>query len=84
MAGDYSVLKSTFAVKNIKVTAAGVESEDGQITIDEKQGKSVKVLQNLDHLAYYYVFANRLSDEKQSAVVGSFHELTRIWSTPSN
>ncbi|XP_009607062.1 nucleoside hydrolase 3-like isoform X1 [Nicotiana tomentosiformis] len=84
LAGDYSVLKSTFAVKNIKVTAAGVESEDGQITIDEKQGKSVKVLQNLDHLDYYNIFANRLSDEKQSAVVGSFMEQSRIWSTPSN
>ncbi|KAJ8573790.1 hypothetical protein K7X08_010301 [Anisodus acutangulus] len=83
LAGDYSVLKSTYDVENIKVTASRYESEDGQITIDEKQGKSVEVLENLDHLAYYDVFANRLSDEKQSAVVGSFDEQRRLWSTPS-
>lgn len=84
MACDYSVLKSTFGVKNIKVTASGYESEDGQILIDEKQGKSVKVLENLDPLAYYNAFTNRLGDVKQSAVVGSFHEQRRIWNTPSN
>ncbi|KAK4379938.1 hypothetical protein RND71_001800 [Anisodus tanguticus] len=83
LAGDYSVLKSTYYVENIKVTASRYESEDGQITIDEKQGKSVEVLENLDHLAYYDVFANRLSDEKQCAVVGSFDEQRRLWSTPS-
>ncbi|KAK4372511.1 hypothetical protein RND71_007895 [Anisodus tanguticus] len=62
LAGDYSVVKSTFAVKNIKVTALGRESEDGQMIIDEKQGKSVKELENLDPLAYYDAFANRLGD----------------------
>ncbi|XP_070042242.1 nucleoside hydrolase 3-like isoform X2 [Nicotiana tomentosiformis] len=84
LAGDYSVLKSTYGVKNIKVTAWGYESEDGQIVIDEKKGKSVKVLENLDPLAYYNAFANRLGDEKQSAAVGSFDEQRRIWNTPSN
>ncbi|CAN4113533.1 unnamed protein product [Withania somnifera] len=84
LAGDYSVLNSTFGNKNIKVTASGNESEDGQILIDEKQGKSVKVLENLDPLAYYNAFANRLGDVKQSAVVGSFDEQRRIWNTPSN
>ncbi|KAK4737829.1 hypothetical protein R3W88_001526 [Solanum pinnatisectum] len=63
LAGD-SVLKSTFDVKKIKVTATGYESVDGQIIIDEKQGKSVKVLENVDHLSYYNIFANRLSDER--------------------
>lgn len=61
MAGD-SVLKSTCDVKKIEVTATGNESVDGQIIIDEKQGKSVKVLENVDHLGYYNIFANRLSD----------------------
>lgn len=84
MDGDYSVLKSTFGVKNIKVTASGIEYEDGQIVIEEKQSKSVRVLENLDPLAYYNAFANRLGDEKQSAVVGSFDEQRRIWNTPSN
>uniref|UniRef100_M0ZZP5 Inosine-uridine preferring nucleoside hydrolase n=1 Tax=Solanum tuberosum TaxID=4113 RepID=M0ZZP5_SOLTU len=78
LASDYSVLKSTFDVKKIKVSATGYESVDGQIIIDEKQGKSVKVLKNVDHLGYYNVFANRLSDEKQSAVVGSFNRQTRL------
>uniref|UniRef100_A0A3Q7EI31 Inosine/uridine-preferring nucleoside hydrolase domain-containing protein n=1 Tax=Solanum lycopersicum TaxID=4081 RepID=A0A3Q7EI31_SOLLC len=61
LAGD-SVLKSTCDVKKIEVTATGNESVDGQIIIDEKQGKSVKVLENVDHLGYYNIFANRLSD----------------------
>ncbi|KAK6803788.1 hypothetical protein RDI58_001572 [Solanum bulbocastanum] len=78
LASDYSVLKSTFDVKKIKVTATGYESVDGQIIIDEKQGKSVKILENVDHLGYYNVFANRLNDEKQSAVVGSFNKQTRL------
>lgn len=78
LASDYSVLKSTFDVKKIKVSATGYESVDGQIIIDEKQGKTVKVLKNVDHLGYYNVFANRLSDEKQSAVVGSFNRQTRL------
>ncbi|XP_015085586.1 uncharacterized protein LOC107028866 [Solanum pennellii] len=78
LASDYNVLKSTFDVKKIKVSATGYESVDGQIIIDEKQGKSVKVLENLDHSGYYKVFANRLSEEKQSAVVGSFNKQTRL------
>ncbi|XP_060217770.1 nucleoside hydrolase 3-like isoform X2 [Lycium barbarum] len=83
LAGGNSVVKSTFRVEKIKVTALGYESEDGQIIIDEKKGKSVKVLENLDPLAYYNAFANRLGDVKQSAVVGSFDEQRRIWSRPS-
>ncbi|KAF3655966.1 putative histidine-containing phosphotransfer protein 1-like isoform X1 [Capsicum annuum] len=84
LGGESSVLNSTFEVKNIKVNATGYESVDGQIIIDEKQGKSVKVLENVDPLAYYNVFANRVNDGKQSAVVGSFDEQRRLWSTPSN
>lgn len=84
MAGDHSVLESTFGVKNIKVSASGCESEDGQILIDEKQGKSVRVLENVDPLAYYNAFANRLGDVKQSAIVGSFDKQRRIWNTPFN
>lgn len=80
MGGDYSALKSTFDVKKIKVTAMGYESVDGQIIVDENQGKSVQVLKNVDHLGYYNIFANRLSDEKQSAVVGSFNKQTNTLS----
>ncbi|KAA8548540.1 hypothetical protein F0562_000193 [Nyssa sinensis] len=84
LAGDNSILNSAFQVKPIKVFATGVESEDGQITIDKKQGKSVKVLENVNPVAYYDLFANQLGDEKQSAVLGSFYEQRRIWSMPPN
>ncbi|XP_059632623.1 nucleoside hydrolase 3-like [Cornus florida] len=81
LSGDNSILNSAFQVKPVKVFATGVESEDGQIIIDNKQGKSVKILENLDPMAYYDVFTNRLGDEKQSAAIRSFDEQQRIWST---
>ncbi|XP_031113182.1 uncharacterized protein LOC116016884 isoform X1 [Ipomoea triloba] len=85
VAGDVSALKPTFGIKKIKVCATGVESDDGQMVItDEKQGKRVKVLENVDASAYYHLYANILGDGKQSAVVGSFLEQTRRWSTPLN
>ncbi|KAK1351794.1 Pyrimidine-specific ribonucleoside hydrolase rihB [Heracleum sosnowskyi] len=80
LAGDNSTLKSEFHVKSIKVLATGDESEDGQLYIDEKQGKSVKVLANLESSGYFQLLANRLNDKKQSAKVGSFEEQRRIWS----
>nr|GMD70583.1 uncharacterized protein LOC109168195 isoform X1 [Ipomoea batatas] len=84
VAGDVSALKPTFGIKKIKVCATGVESDDGQMVIIEKQGKRVKVLENVDASAYYHLYANILGDGKQSAVVGSFLEQTRRWSTPLN
>lgn len=83
VAGDLSALKSTFEVKKLKVSATGAESEDGEIIMDKEYGKAVKVLENLDPSAYYNLFAKRLGDEKQSAVIGSFNEQRRIWSVPS-
>ncbi|OIS98746.1 hypothetical protein A4A49_27849 [Nicotiana attenuata] len=83
VAGDLSALKSTFEVKKLKVSATGVESEDGEIIIDKEHGKAVKVLENVDPSAYYNVLAKRLGDEKQFAVIGSFNEQRRIWSIPS-
>ncbi|KAH7844249.1 hypothetical protein Vadar_026054 [Vaccinium darrowii] len=74
--GDDSTMNSAFQVKHIKVIATGVETEDGQMKIDEKNGKPVKILENVDDVAYYDAFANRLGDEQQSAVVGSFEEQT--------
>ncbi|XP_052189465.1 nucleoside hydrolase 3-like isoform X2 [Diospyros lotus] len=82
MGADHSVLSSAFEGKAIKVIAIGVESEDGQMKIDEKKGKRVKVLESVDSMACYRLFANRLGDSKQSAVVASFQEQTRIWSMP--
>ena len=43
LAGDHSTLESTFEVKTVKVSAKGVESEDGRMIVSEKQGKLVKV-----------------------------------------
>lgn len=82
MLTDYhSSLKPIFEVKSIRVFAEGDESKDGQILVDRKQGKLVKVVENLDPLAYYNVFANGLGSKKQSAAIGSFDEQRRTWKT---
>ncbi|XP_040995399.1 uncharacterized protein LOC121241621 isoform X1 [Juglans microcarpa x Juglans regia] len=83
LAGDHSTLEPTSRVKPIKVFAEGVESKDGQTVIDKKQGKLVKVLKKVNHTAYYHLFANQLGNSKQSAVIGSFDDQRRMWSTPS-
>ncbi|XP_075656193.1 nucleoside hydrolase 3-like [Castanea sativa] len=79
LAGD---MKPTMQVKPVKVFAEGVESTDGQTMIDEKDGKLVKILEDVNYTAYYDLFANRLNDLKQSAVIGSFDEQRRLWSRP--
>ncbi|MBA0841243.1 hypothetical protein Goarm_003744, partial [Gossypium armourianum] len=68
----------------IKVIAEGDESMDGQILIDNKQEKSVKVLKNVDTMAYYHLFADQMGDQNQSAVLGSYDEQRKMWSTPPN
>ena len=75
-------LKPTLQVKRVKVLAEGVESKDGHTVIDEKDGKLVKILKHVNPAAYYDLFANRLGNMKQSAVIGSFDEQKRLWSTP--
>ncbi|KAK4425784.1 Pyrimidine-specific ribonucleoside hydrolase RihA [Sesamum alatum] len=82
LAGDSSVLKTPYGVRKVQVLATGVESEDGQINIDQNKGSSVKVLEHVDPLAYYDTFANQLGEENQSAVIGSFDEQKRMWSVP--
>ncbi|KAL8121665.1 nucleoside hydrolase 3-like isoform X2 [Apium graveolens] len=84
LADNNSTLKSEFHFESIKVLATGDISTDGQLNIDEKGGKSVKVLTKIESWGYYGVFANRLSDNKQSAMVGSFEEQRRIWSRSRN
>ncbi|KAI7725151.1 hypothetical protein M8C21_013897, partial [Ambrosia artemisiifolia] len=81
---DQRTLNLTFEAKPLKVEATGDTSRDGQIIVDPKQRKLIKVLQRFDHLSYYDVFADRLADAKQSAVIGSFNEQKRIWSTPQS
>ncbi|KAK8671058.1 hypothetical protein V6N13_037667 [Hibiscus sabdariffa] len=84
MAEDHHILKPTIEEKPIKVIADGVESVDGQILIDEKQGKAVKILKNVDTTAYYDLFADKLGDQNQSAVLGSYDEQRKMWNTPPN
>ncbi|XP_075506724.1 nucleoside hydrolase 3 isoform X2 [Primulina tabacum] len=84
LAGDHSILNATFGVKKVQVLATGVESEDGQITMGKHNGNSVRILENVDSLAYYNVFANQLGEQKQSAVVGSFKEQRRQWNRAQN
>ncbi|KDP40052.1 hypothetical protein JCGZ_02050 [Jatropha curcas] len=82
--GDSTSLNRFLQIKPIKVLAQGVESKDGQIVVDEKQGKLVKVLQSVDPAAYYDLFASQLGTKKQSAVIGSFNEQRMIWSKKPN
>ncbi|KAJ6911583.1 hypothetical protein NC652_022009 [Populus alba x Populus x berolinensis] len=56
LAGNFSKLDPTFRVKPIKVLAEGVESEDGRIVIDEKQGRLVKIMEKVDLGAYLRSF----------------------------
>ncbi|XP_042939252.1 uncharacterized protein LOC122274274 [Carya illinoinensis] len=81
LAGDHTTLKPTSRVKPIKVFAEGVESKDGQTVIDKEHGKLVRILKKVNHTAYYDLFANQLGNSKQSAVIGSFDDQRRMWST---
>lgn len=82
LANSPSSLKAKFEVKPIKVLAKGVESTDGQIMVDEKRGKLVRILSHVDTKAYHNLYAKRLGDRNQSAKVGSFEEQRRKWSHP--
>ncbi|KAF5192966.1 inosine-uridine preferring nucleoside hydrolase family protein [Thalictrum thalictroides] len=81
LSGDHHVqLRSQ--VKPVSVLATGDISKDGQIFIDEKNGSYVKIMESVNPMAYYQHFADRLSNKMQSAVIGSFSEQKKIWSTP--
>lgn len=84
LAGDHSKLEPIWLAKPIMILAQGDESKDGQVVIDEKRGKFVRILENVDPEAHYGLFAKQLAIKKQSAVVGSFGEQRRIWSAPPN
>lgn len=81
MSNGHSSLNSSFQVKPIRVYATGREDTDGQMAVDEQNGLPIKILESFDETAYYDLFANRIGDKKQSAVVGSFSEQKRMWST---
>ncbi|KAG8636652.1 uncharacterized protein LOC110601279 [Manihot esculenta] len=83
LAGD-SKLNPMWQIKPIKVLADGVESKDGQVMVDEEEGKMVNILETIDPADHYDIFANQLGVAKQSAVIGSFEEQRRIWSAQPN
>ncbi|KMT03598.1 hypothetical protein BVRB_8g192710 [Beta vulgaris subsp. vulgaris] len=78
--GHSSVINSSFQVKHIRVLAAGREDIDGQMVEDVENGLPIKTLKSFDEIAYYDLFAKRIGDKKQSAVVGSFSQQKRMWS----
>lgn len=84
LADRSSSLNPKFEGKPIKVLASGIESTDGKIVVDEKHGKLVRILSNVEEKAYYNMYANKLGDLYQSAKVGSFEEQTRNWSHPDD
>lgn len=75
---SYEVLE-----KSIKVLSNNNISEDGQVIKDDDYGKLVKIITDIKEEAYYTNFANSLSSETQSAVIGSSDEQTKLWSNPS-
>lgn len=74
-------LNQTFTSKPLKVLADGDITVTGEITIAEEQGKQVKVLENINSQAYYDHFTRVLGDHRQSAVLASFHEQERLWTS---
>ncbi|KAI4317679.1 hypothetical protein L6164_025529 [Bauhinia variegata] len=84
LADGYSNLNPEFEVKPIKVLAEGIESVDGNLVVDEKDGKLVRILNHVETKAYHDLFAYRLGDQKQRAKVASFDEQKKQWSHPHN
>ncbi|KAK7412611.1 hypothetical protein VNO78_04107 [Psophocarpus tetragonolobus] len=82
LADGGSRLNAKFEVKAIKVLAKGDISVDGEMAVDEKHGKLVRVLSYVNAQAYHHIFATRLGDSNHSATVGSFEDQKRSWSHP--
>ncbi|XP_068663038.1 nucleoside hydrolase 3-like [Aristolochia californica] len=78
-----SLLNSTTQAERVSVLATGDISRDGQIVIDNENGELIKILDRVDAEAYYDQLSSLLSDERQAAVIGSFNEQKRMWSTPN-
>ncbi|ERN18480.1 hypothetical protein AMTR_s00197p00032700 [Amborella trichopoda] len=78
---DDPLLKATTQVKKITVMASGDVSTDGKMNIDGENGSLVNVLESLDPSAYYDHFTNLMTIQNQSAVISSFSEQKRLWSS---
>ncbi|KAL4565005.1 hypothetical protein LXL04_029086 [Taraxacum kok-saghyz] len=80
--GDQNTINSSFQVKHLKVIAEGRIHEDGQIIVDKGKTKGINVLEDFNIVSCYNIFATYLGHQEQSAVIGSFDEQRRIWSSP--
>lgn len=76
------VLDAKFESKSVKLFAEGLESTDGKIVVDDKNGKLVRILTHVDAKTYHEIYVTRLGDSNQSAKVGSFKEQKKNWSYP--
>ncbi|KAM0948563.1 putative inosine/uridine-preferring nucleoside hydrolase domain, ribonucleoside hydrolase [Dioscorea sansibarensis] len=76
-------LNPIIKTKPVNVLAGNVNT-DGQIVVNEGQGKIINVLESLDPEAYYNNFAKLLGVKKESAVIGSFAEQKKMWRMPPN
>ncbi|CAH8313597.1 unnamed protein product [Eruca vesicaria subsp. sativa] len=81
LGGDHAVLKPKLRAEQVKVIAEGSESKDGQIVIDKLHGRRVQILESIDSRGCYESFASKLNDKIQSAVIGSFEEQRKKWTT---
>ncbi|KAH9621220.1 hypothetical protein KSS87_004134 [Heliosperma pusillum] len=79
MANGQASLKFGIQVKPIRVMVTDSENTDVRIVTDHKYGRFVNIVEEVDNDAYYDLFASRLGAEKQSAVISSFSEQSRIW-----
>ncbi|XP_028759893.1 uncharacterized protein LOC114718657 [Neltuma alba] len=82
LADGHSSVGAKTEVKPLKVIAEGFKSGDGTIVVDEKQGKSVQILNHVDAGSYYKLYSERLGDKNQTAKLGSFNEQRRKWRHP--
>lgn len=80
--GDKKTLNSTFQVEHLRVIAEGRTQEDGQVIVDTRKTKGFKVLEDFDIVSCYNIFAEHLDSREQSAIIGSFDEQKRLWSSP--
>ncbi|XP_058758343.1 nucleoside hydrolase 3-like [Vicia villosa] len=80
--GHSRVLDVKFESKSVKLFAEGVESTDGKIAVDDKNGKLVRILTHVDAKTYHEIYVKSLGDSNQSAKVRSFKEQKKIWSYP--
>jgi hypothetical protein len=74
-----SELEPSMEVKPVSIIANTTEGTDGQILIRRKSTNMLKILYDLNNRAYYKNLANSLTNNKQSAIVGSFEEQKAIW-----